>query len=110
MNITNLISYLPVHPHKRYRKRNLSKVTTLVVHHGAARMSGVAKPYIRRMAIYHINKEWPGLAYHYVICPKGQVYKCNPVSSNTQRVAVILRASVSVCWVTSRCTRRRLTK
>jgi N-acetyl-anhydromuramyl-L-alanine amidase AmpD len=60
-------------------------------------MSGVAKPYIRRMAIYHINKEWPGLAYHYVIAPDGEVFKCNPVSSNTHHARGCNTKGIGVC-------------
>lgn len=52
---------LAVHPHQRYDHRNLEAITTIVVHHTAARRSVAWQA----VATYHVHgRDWPGIAYH----------------------------------------------
>ena len=85
MIIHELIDELPVHKTKRYRSRDLEKVTTIVIHHSgvAAGRDGFLEK-IKRFAAYHIKKHgWPGIGYHYVIDHDGEIWKCNPVGHKT---------------------------
>ena len=94
MNISNIIKELPVHPTKRYGHRNLSRVHTVVVHHSASGRNVTAA----NMASYHVNHHgWPGLAYHYVIAPDGNVYKCNPISMLTYHAKGGNTSGIGVC-------------
>jgi len=76
---------LPQHPTKRYKKRDMSKINTIVVHHSATmqkmpkgRQSWMGT--IEQFANYHIDSHnWPGIGYHYVIDPDGVVWKTNPI-------------------------------
>lgn len=69
--VQNIIDQLPNHPTKVYAKRDLSQVTTLVVHHMASEA-----PLINQ-AKFHVNgRKWPRIGYHFVLA-NGMIYQTN---------------------------------
>lgn len=73
MNIIDIVNSLPVHATARYRKRNLSDIVGIVVHHttGSITSAGTLPPAIAR---FHVSRNFPGIAYHYFIDSDGQTY------------------------------------
>jgi len=75
-------------PGEFYRKRKAGQIKRVVIHHAAAgKLDGNLKYYrdfISTVDKYHRDKHgWPRIAYHYIIDPLGNVYKCNPYLSAT---------------------------
>jgi hypothetical protein len=69
-----IVDDLPKHETKTYRSRALTDITTLTMHHT------VSPPdrSIASIAAYHVDSRgWPGIAYHYVINDKGDIYQTN---------------------------------
>jgi hypothetical protein len=81
---------LPIHPSKRYPYRPVAGIENIVVHHVGMEFDPVApnvQEVARRTAAYHINhKDWPGIAYTYVISKSGDVAKCWPHNVHTYHV------------------------
>ena len=83
MSLNIIADKLPSHFSKRYKRREDNEIDTLVVHHGASfasRPRGGWLAYICNIADYHVwNRGWPGIAYHYVIAPDGETFKCQSI-------------------------------
>lgn len=82
MRIINVINKLPHHPTRVYKDERAEEIDTAVIHHSAstyiANRSTLEQ--LCDMARYHIDHHgWPGLSYHYVIDPYGEIFKCNPI-------------------------------
>lgn len=73
MTIIDVRSKVPKHPTKTYRTRDVSKITTLSIHHSAGSPIRNAFDY----ANMHIkDHDWPGVGYHFVILKSGHIQWC----------------------------------
>jgi len=80
VTIVDLIGALPVHPTKTYDERALAQIRRLVLHHTA----GPATQTPVQIAQFHVGgRDWPGIAYHYLVRDDGTVYKCWPARTVT---------------------------
>lgn len=84
--IRDVINYrvndLIVHPSKKYKKRDLSDIDKIIIHHSATK-NGKALSYSR----YHVNNlNWPGIGYHFVADKDGlhQTNDLNTISYHTK--------------------------
>lgn len=69
LEIKNVISELPRHAYKTFRSRDLADINEVTVHH-----SGTDSGSALSFANYHVtHNNWPGIGYHYVIYPNGEV-------------------------------------
>lgn len=75
--IENIIDDLPKNPNRTYSTRSINNIDTIIVHHSAiSSSSSSANPL--GYANYHINtRNYPAIAYHFVIQPDGKVYQTN---------------------------------
>lgn len=65
-------------PGRSWYQRSEGAIRVLTVHHTADNFSGSDDAIMTREANAHINGNgWPGLSYHYFICPSGQIYQIN---------------------------------
>lgn len=65
-------------PGRSWYQRSEGAIRVLTVHHTADNFSGSDDAIMTREAGFHINGNgWPGLSYHYFICPSGQIYQIN---------------------------------
>lgn len=88
--IENIIDKLPNHPSKKYIKRDLSKVTTLVVHHMASEA-----PLINQ-ANYHVNgRGWARIGYHIVIA-NNKVYQTNYLDTESYHTSGHNRTGIGI--------------
>lgn len=72
MQIKNVVSELPKHSSKTWARRSKNP-DCIVIHH-----SVTPGDYpIERIAEYHISRDYPGIAYHYVVTSSGDVYQTN---------------------------------
>ncbi len=92
---------LPVHVEKTYKKRSISKIDTIVIHHTA----GSEKDTPKAIAKYHIDvNDWAGIGYHYLIEPSGRFFQTNELetisyhtkSYNTRGVGISLIGNYSL--------------
>lgn len=75
--VINIVKDLPK-GRGEYSERPLSQITDIVVHHSAA--SPNFGPY--DFAKWHIEKkDWPGIAYHYVLMADGKIYQTNELET-----------------------------
>lgn len=96
--IQDVVDKLPKHPHKRYPKRALDRIQTLVVHHSAVPPSVGLK----RIARYHIDKHgWAGIGYHFVIAEDGVIYQTNRLETLSNQVYKHNTTSIGVCLLGS---------
>ena len=87
---------LPVHPTMKYPPRPLEAIKWVVLHHTA----GPSTETPEEIAAYHVNvRGWPGIAYHYLVGPDGQQYKCWDATTKTNCVAFGNTVSLCVCLV-----------
>ena len=86
MELTDIRPQLPIHSYKRYKHRKVDSITTVVIHHSGYRWR-TDRDSVKQIigyANYHVGtRGWPGIAYHYVIDPHGECYKCNATSTIT---------------------------
>lgn len=80
MEIINIINDLP--RNGEFRKRKLSDITTIAVHHSASKM-GQFKP--ADFARWHMDPKGrlkaPAICYHFAIEPDGAIYQVNTLES-----------------------------
>lgn len=86
LTIRDVTSLLRTPASRTYSRRSLNRVTTIILHHtgvlSSKRPRGGWLTTVKAIAKYHVvNKNWPGIGYHYLIAPDGVVYKCNAVSA-----------------------------
>jgi hypothetical protein len=84
---------LPQHNLKRYRRRSISDISDVVIHHSAGH--GTPESYAK----YHISKGWPGIGYHYVIDLDGTVYYCNDIDKVTYHCQGHNTKSIGICMI-----------
>lgn len=98
MGIQYIADTLAKHPYKTYKKRHLSQVTRIVVHHFAGNIS------VDDAAKLHVQGNgWPGIGYHAVIDFDGQIYITNSFDTiaynvrrgNTPTLGIALRGDFS---------------
>lgn len=63
---------------RSWYQRSEGAIRVITVHHTADNFVGSDDAILSREAGFHTkNNGWPGLSYHYFICPGGQVYQIN---------------------------------
>jgi hypothetical protein len=68
--IVDIVDELPTHPIKEYNTRSLDAIDDLIIHHTVSPDSRTSE----QIAVYHVNtKDWPGIAYHFVIGADGGI-------------------------------------
>jgi len=90
LNINNIIDKLPKGK-GAYLKRALSKIKYIVVHHAAAD-GFTAFDY----ALWHIQRGWPGIGYHYVIEKNGTINQTNTLDTVSYHVKDNNTASIGI--------------
>lgn len=75
----NIENNLPSHPLKEYNFRSLDRPFYVVFHHTATKGATLSK-----IAKYHVEKKgWPGIAYHFAINWKGDVFQLQKLDEIT---------------------------
>lgn len=94
--IINRVYDLPRHSERRYETRALAQIQQLVIHHTAADPSigidAVAQKHVHELG-------WPGIGYHFVIDPEGQIYHTNDLrtASFHARQANLTTVGIAFC-------------
>lgn len=84
---------LKMHPTKRYDKRDLEVIDTVIIHHSATE-SGAAESFAR----YHVDKNgWPGIGYHFVITKSGEIQQTQLLKTVSYHTSGINTRSVGIC-------------
>lgn len=74
--------------------RDTAGITDITIHHSA----GTDTETIADMANWHVNgRGWPGIAYHFVIDKKGQIYQTNPIEKYTYHNGFNNRGAIGIC-------------
>ncbi|WP_456275664.1 peptidoglycan recognition protein family protein [Bacillus sp. AK128] len=95
MEIIDKRNSLPTHPSKRYRRRSLTAIKNIAIHHSAT-TTGSAESFAR----YHVNTlEWPGIAYHYVVDKDGTISHCHDLEVVSYHVGNSNYRAVGICMV-----------
>jgi N-acetylmuramoyl-L-alanine amidase len=95
MEIVDIRSSLPTHPSKRYRRRTLSAIKNIAIHHSAT-TTGSAESFAR----YHVNSlDWPGIAYHYVVDKDGVINHCHDLEVISYHVGNSNSRAIGICMV-----------
>lgn len=95
MKFIDLISVLPTNPDNPYRKRDLSKVDTIVIHQTDGSDRGIESVY--SAANYHVDtKGWGGIAYHVFITDDGKIYQTNTLDTLSYHAAGYNTRSVGI--------------
>jgi len=70
---------LPEHPIKEYKFRSLDRPLYITFHHSATKGQS-----LNEIAKYHVEKKgWPGIAYHFAINWKGEVFQLQDLDEIT---------------------------
>jgi N-acetylmuramoyl-L-alanine amidase len=82
LEYTNLVGKLPVSDRDVYAKRVDDDINTIVIHHTQSVDD------IILIANYHVyTRGYPGIAYHWIIRPDGEICRTNPHNLITYGVA-----------------------
>jgi N-acetyl-anhydromuramyl-L-alanine amidase AmpD len=93
MNIIDKRVKLETHPAKQPRKRKLSDILYIAIHHSAT-TSGSAEAYAR----FHVNKkDWATIGYHYVINKDGSIDWCLNHSVRSNHVGNSNKYALGIC-------------
>lgn len=91
--IFDIVEDLPKHPTKTYQRRNLSRISKIIIHHST---DPNGDPY--KYANFHIGtRDWPAISYHYVIQKSGEIYRTNYLSTLSFHARNCNTVSVGVC-------------
>jgi N-acetyl-anhydromuramyl-L-alanine amidase AmpD len=95
--IQNITSSLTKHKTKKYGVRNLNQITQAVIHHSATRMNAIgSRPQV--YAKFHVeNRGWPGIGYHFVIQPNGDIFQTNELKTVSNHVQNANTKSIGIC-------------
>jgi hypothetical protein len=99
--IINITDKLPKKKGAQFRRRSLSQIRQIVVHHTAGPETQTPK----EVALYHTSANHicsdgcPGIAYHYMIKPNGTIYQVNELESISYHVKNNNTASIGVCFI-----------
>lgn len=95
MNITDKRNTLKKHAARVYKKRLLSDITSIAIHHSAT-LQGSSEAFAR----YHVTHNgWPGIGYTYVINKDGSIDWCNDWNLKTAHVGNSNKNALGVCLV-----------
>jgi len=83
---------------KDYRRRDLSRIDTIIVHH-----SGSDRSTLESMSVYHTADKpnghgWPRLSYHYVI-HGGVIFQINDIDKLTYHCKGYNARSIGICVI-----------
>ena len=78
MNIIDSV-YKYIQTGRSWYDREEKDIEKIVVHHSAIKMDKRLsdETLLDQIMRVHVGHDWPGLSYHYVICPNGNIHKCN---------------------------------
>ncbi|MFH1740405.1 MAG: peptidoglycan recognition family protein [bacterium] len=94
MDIIDVSSLLPTGK-KRYKKRLLTGIDTIVLHHSAT-TSGSPQAF----ADYHVDhNKWPGIGYHGVVGKEGETWKTNEPETISYHAAGTNGRSLGICMI-----------
>lgn len=95
MNINDKRNKLKKHNTKTYRRRSISQIRNIAIHHSAT-LSGSAESFAR----YHVNQlDWPGIGYHYVVNQDGSVDLCHDHEVVSYHVGNSNGRTIGICMV-----------
>lgn len=68
-----------------YNTRKLDDIHYLTIHHTVGwSFENSLEENAERIANYHVNsRKWPGIAYHYLIAPNGEIANTNPIEKKS---------------------------
>lgn len=92
-HVTELSASLPRHPSRPYDERDLRRVPSIVIHHSAT----PATTPIQDIAAYQVARGWPGIGYHFVVCPDGSLYQTAPLAAAVNHAGRHNASSIALC-------------
>ena len=83
----------------RYSIRNLTSIGIITIHHSVGWVPGwTNEANVRNIAEYHVNtKGWPGIGYHFVVSPNGEIVQTNEIEVQSNHVANQNHRSIGIC-------------
>lgn len=99
--VKNIVNELPKHETRKYGTRRLDQLTDIVIHHSAGPQTQTPL----QIANYHIgpnhisDKGIPGIAYHFVITPDGQIFKTNFLETVSWHVKNHNTKALGICLI-----------
>lgn len=83
-----------------YPNRPLSQIDTITIHHSVGWVAGwTLEDNAINIANYHVNtKGWPGIGYHYMIDPSGEIASVNHPETKSNHVAYQNHRAVGICY------------
>jgi len=75
---------LPHHPTKRYPRRNVDQIRRIIVHHTVTRPDITPE----RLAQALVNRDKPGIKYHFLITGDGTIYWTQPLEAEVEQTSV----------------------
>lgn len=93
LKIIDIVASLP-HGKGSYKKRSLTSITGIVIHHSATDHGGP-----KDFANWHIKRGWPGIGYHFVILPDGTMNQTNELDTISYHVANKNTPNIGICLV-----------
>ena len=100
--IRNITKRLPKHPTKKYKNRKIDQIESVIIHHSATDISATPDSIAR----YHVGVNShlqeggaPGIAYHYLIDYKGNVFQVNSLKTIAWHTSGQNTRSVGVCMI-----------
>lgn len=99
--VNNIVSDLPRHKTRRYGTRRRDQITDIVIHHSAGPQTQTPL----QIAKYHVGPNHissqgiPGIAYHYVITPDGQIFQTNFLETVSWHVKNHNTKSIGICLI-----------
>lgn len=93
LSIVTDIDNIKKHKHKTYRKRDLRDINNVVVHHSASDNMSISE-----IEYLHVDiKDWPAIAYHYVIDFDCNVHQLHPHDARIFSSGTASRNSIAIC-------------
>jgi len=102
LDIADMIDSLPWHSTKRWRTRDVKDIDRIIVHQAIG-----ANATAESMNDYHIRsdprgigygRDWPHIAYHYVVERSGKIVLCNPLNAITYHTKRQNAVGVGICF------------
>ena len=91
--IIDVAGKLPKHATLTYSTRPLSQITHIAIHHSAAPASVGPE----RIASYHVDKDWPGMGWHYYVQPDGTIFQTERLETISYQVYKQNDYSLGIC-------------
>lgn len=85
-------------PH--YPKRTVATIDTITIHHSVGWIPGwTNEANVVNIANYHVNtKGWPGIGYHFIVAPNGEILQTNHIETKSNHVAGENHRTIGVCY------------